>query len=117
MDVATIEDVLESENQGKAVEAPPPSELTMQQLSRILAGVDTFKECITENENCSTCTQKNITRFIRTPDAATPPPPMPGLAPSAEDNDDVDFLGFEDVLQEAEDLMRDQGTNDSDGDD
>ncbi|XP_045112523.1 tigger transposable element-derived protein 1-like [Portunus trituberculatus] len=44
MDVATIEDVLGNENQGKAVEAPPPGELIMQQLSRILAGVDTFKD-------------------------------------------------------------------------
>ena len=29
----------------------------------------------------------------------------------------MDFLGFESVLQEAENLMRDQGTNDSDSDD
>ena len=57
--------------------------------------------------------QTLIARFIRTPAAATPPPP-PGLAHSAENNDDVDFLGFEDVLQEAENLMRNQGDNDSD---
>ena len=44
MDVATVEDVIENENKGTAVEAPPPGELTMQQLSRILAGVDAFKE-------------------------------------------------------------------------
>ena len=55
-------------------------------------------------------------RFISTPAAATPPPP-PGLAHSAENNDNVDFLGFEDVLQEAENLMRNQGDNDSDSDD
>ena len=48
-------------------------------------------------------------RFISTPAAATPPPP-PGLAHSAENNDDVDFLGFEDVLLEAENLMRNQVT-------
>lgn len=115
----------------------------MQRLSRILAGVDTFKECITENENCSVRItemvqqldkvmryytdlhskkvnerrQTLITRFIRTPATAAPPPPPPGLAPSAEDNDEVDFLGFEGVLQEAEILMRDQGANDSDNGD
>ena len=145
MDVTTIKDALENAREGEAVEAPsPPGELTMQQLSRILAGVDTFKECITENENCSVRItemvhqldkvmryytdlhskkmnerrQTLITRFRHTPatDAPPPPPPPPGLAPSAEDNDEVDFLGFEGVLQEAENLMRDQGANDSDSD-
>ena len=101
MDVATVEDVLENENKSTEVEAPPPGELTMQQLSTILAGVDTFKECITENENCNVRItemmhqmdkvmryytdlhskkvnerrQTLITKFIRTPAAATPPPP------------------------------------------
>ena len=52
-----------------------------------------------------------ISRFVRTPaTAASPPlPPQPGLTPSAEDDDEVDFLGFESVLQETENLMRDQG--------
>ena len=61
--------------------------------------------------------QTLITKFIRTPAAATPPPPpppTPGLPPSAEDNDDVDFLGFEDVLKEAENFMRNEGDSDSD---
>ena len=57
MDVATIEDALDSENEnhGKAVEAPPPGDLTMQQLSRILVEDDALKDCIAENENCSVC--------------------------------------------------------------
>ena len=33
-----------------------------------------------------------------------------------EDNSEEDFLGFEGVLQDAENLMRDQGANDSDSD-
>ena len=64
--------------------------------------------------------QTLITRFTRTPAAATSHhhrvTTATGLAPRAEGND-VDFLGFEDVIQEAENLMRDQGANDSDSND
>ena len=47
---------------------------------------------------------------MHTPAAATPSPLM-GLAATAED-DGVEFLGFESVLQEAENLMRDEGESD-----
>ena len=42
--------------------------------------------------------QTLITRFVHTPATAAPPPSQPGLAPSAEDDEEVDFLGFENVL-------------------
>lgn len=47
MGVAAVEDALVNARQGKTVEAElPPGELTMQQLSKILAGADTFKDSI-----------------------------------------------------------------------
>ena len=100
--MTSIEDTLENAREGKAVAAPPqPGELIMQKLSRILAGADTFKEYITDNENCSfsitemmqqldkvicyytkmhskkmnDTQQTLITKFICSPTRDTPPPP------------------------------------------
>ena len=38
--------------------------------------------------------QTLITRFVRAP-ATAAPPPQPELTPSAEDDNEVNFLGFE----------------------
>ena len=63
----------------------------------------------------STSLKTFITRFVHTP-TTTASPSQPGLAPSTENDDEVDFLGFESVLQEAENL-KDKGTaNESDSD-